>query len=219
VLYIKKSILSCAETPSLSWKLFSTLTTPVWLLFHTAFPAQRRIIKNGIIRAPEIEIDAVRRFSKSKYSQSLITLDIVRSKNAQMENILQSAGQSKKEIIIIDAENDDDLAAIALASSHLAGHIVLCGSAGLAAHLSVEKNSAKQYILPRAKKTVQPFCLLAVAGTTRPETARQIQKACEQFVVPAVCLNLHTVSTAEKAGKRKTVQTNLQSWLRQTAGY
>lgn len=91
-------------------------------------------------------------------------LGLAQVRGGALKEALQRAGQAGPEIVVVDAENDGDLALLAQAITALTCRYVLVGAAGLANALP-----ASSYLTPEQKLPV-----LVVAGSMSEATRQQI---------------------------------------------
>lgn len=169
-----------------------------------AFPAQKRLVRGGEVFVDGFPLSEtmgkgggsgaagktlVRIFEKH-CSAGLLPLSAVRR---GVEEVCAAVEKMSGEVLIADAETDDDLRVLAKALLKSPRRLVPCGSAGLAAALSreleplAERSCARTEFLPQADR------VFVVAGSQSPVTAKQISaltKACsvEPTVVSAVHL-------------------------------
>ncbi|GFN21701.1 four-carbon acid sugar kinase family protein [Thermanaeromonas sp. C210] len=140
-----------------------------------------------------------------------IHLETVRRGEEELARAMEALRQEGKEVLVLDAAEEEDLAAIARACSTLKGEIVIAGAAGLAAHLP-----AAWGLIPPASPAVLPGGLtLLVAGSRNPVTAGQVQQVlggCRATLVKVATAAVAAGRGAEEVEKAvAAVQTLLSS--------
>lgn len=103
-------------------------------------------------------------------SHPIYELDLARVRSGKLGAELQRLGQSGPAMVIVDAENDSDLALLAQATLQLTARYLLVGAAGLANALP-----ASCYLTVRQRLPV-----LVVAGSMSEATRQQIAFAAEE---------------------------------------
>jgi len=112
-----------------------------------AFPAQHRTFVDGYLCSLQLPPRTIHLptmlTQQCSLSVTTIALDVVRAGMRAIRAALVAAQKQKDELIVIDAESDEDLAHLFLAATDLLPHALFCGSAGLvgvmAHHFAAQK--------------------------------------------------------------------------------
>ncbi|MGC8832768.1 MAG: four-carbon acid sugar kinase family protein [Armatimonadota bacterium] len=183
-----------------------------------AFPAQKRLVRGGEVFVDGFPLSEtmgkdggsgaagktlVRIFEKH-CSVGLLPLSSVRR---GVEEVCAAVEKMSGEVLIADAETDDDLLVLAKALLKSPRRLVPCGSAGLAAALSREleplakRSCAHTEFLPQADR------VFVVAGSQSSVTARQISALTKAYSVePTVVLAVRLWGDEWDAHARDTAQ-------------
>lgn len=138
-----------------------------------------------------------------------IHLETVRKGEEELARAIEVLRQKGKEVLVLDAAEEEDLARITRACNLLKREVIIAGAAGLAAYLP-----AAWGLIPPASQVVFPDGLiLLVAGSRNPVTAEQVRQ-----VLRACRAHLVKVETAAVAGGRvaeeiEKVTASAHSWL------
>ena len=128
-----------------------------------SFPGQGRVLRNGILTAPELGPPAVHLPSllrkQSRHPVAALSLEQVRGGElaAKMKHLMQGRDSftgKQRTVIAVDALTDDDLDRVVGAQQEGLPAALLCGSAGLvgalARRVGIEKGSSDVCASPRA---------------------------------------------------------------------
>ena len=128
-----------------------------------SFPGQGRVLRNGILTAPELGPPAVHLPSllrkQSRHPVAALSLEQVRGGElaAKMRHLMQGRDSftgKERTVIAVDALTDDDLDRVVGAQQEGLPAALLCGSAGLvgalARRVGIEKGSSDVCASPRA---------------------------------------------------------------------
>lgn len=157
-------------------------------LVAPSFPANDRIMMEGILSTANLRINALDLFSKGmKRKVENISLHLVREGASNLASIIKQKQSNGTEVFILDACTDEDLRIIKIAADIIEEPKILCGSAGLAMQLkdNITSKTPKDRILSLKKGRVDGLILVAI-GSCTVETARQLQKASHHFNLPII---------------------------------
>lgn len=149
-----------------------------------AFPAQQRVLREGILSAPNLAPGTVHLPSllreQSRHPVAALSLEQVRSGElaANMRRIVEEGDSGTAEgriVIAVDALTDDDLDRVVRAQQEGMPDALLCGSAGLAGALArrVGVDEGKS-ALPAGRLRLAGHSVLAVVGSGSDVAHRQI---------------------------------------------
>lgn len=149
-----------------------------------AFPAQGRVLRGGILTAPNLEPETVHLPSllreQSRHSVAALSLEQVRGGElaANMRRIAagrESCSAEGRILIAVDAMTDDDLDRVVRAQQEGAPDALLCGSAGLVGALARRAGEEKGFpVLPAGRLRPTGQSVLAVVGSGSDVAHRQI---------------------------------------------
>jgi len=154
-----------------------------------AYPANGRVIRNGMLTAGKCMVDAVKSLSVDiKSKVVLVPLETVRGGSAAMEAFVAERRRQGGRVFLFDTESDDDLHAVYDMTCQCRDPFVLCGSAGLARfdaeHFSAGVSKTAQQLPSGTQGTV-----LVMTGSRNSETRSQVQRAAAEYRVPLVIMD------------------------------
>jgi D-threonate/D-erythronate kinase len=169
-------------------------------VFAPAFPALRRTTVNGRQRLDGVPLEKTELWQRDGIAGSASLLDMMsraglESKLVSIDTIRRGIGSIRAamadaagqgDVLVCDAETEEDLAALAQASLEIGVDPVWAGSAGLIAHLlDAAGVSGQGAELPQPVQCVGP--LLFVVGSLSSVSRRQAERlATENIVVLAI---------------------------------
>ncbi len=152
-----------------------------------SFPETGRLIEDGILSVGERSINVVEVFSKGmKRKVQGIHLDTVRCGAEKLMAHIVLHQTEGKEVFVLDACTDEDLKIIKDASKLIEGKKVLCGSAGLAKQLSMDRAAEKQGGAAHPGMEDKNRVVMVVIGSRTNVTALQVERASEYYGVPII---------------------------------
>lgn len=181
-----------------------------------SFPDNNRMVNQGVLTAPNLEIDTVKMFSQVMHKKIVnIPLHIIRAGAKQIDNFIKYSSSGGSMVYILDACTNDDLKIIKDAANLIKQPKILCGSAGLAIQLSegnVHSQDKKHYSPKNGKKG---SLILVAIGSYKKETAQQLKKLSDYCNSPIIVLETNFII----AGKGEDVIKNcLEAIALQTDG-
>lgn len=133
----------------------------------------------------------------------------------QLEDVAEGAGHiaamaegmrgSGPTLVVLDAASNEDLRQIALAAAKIGPTPLLCGSAGLAAHLA-EAFALRTSFQQRTPETTASGPVLFVSGTGESTTQRQISGLRARSGVPGHEIHILAVSSDVRDGRISDLQ-------------
>lgn len=170
-------------------------------LVAPSFPDNGRIIENGILYLPDnkkVDVTAIFNEETNKQACNISLADIRRGAEYLKEYILKRHHEGK-EIFVLDAVNDEDLATIKTTSMLIDKNKVLCGSAGLARHLSNERKMNQ----PREDQEKDNNTIsMVVVGSRSVKTAEQVERIADTFGAPIILVDADEI----KSGRAEAVK-------------
>ncbi|WP_164919037.1 four-carbon acid sugar kinase family protein [Caproiciproducens sp. NJN-50] len=152
-----------------------------------SFPENGRKLIGGVLKADgEAEINVIKIFQDfSRYPVGNICLEDIRRDPEELSKLIEAKHRNGDKVLVFDATTDRDLEVISKAAENLPGKIIFCGSAGFAKYLCRMEKYAN-FLQWEAKSD---DVILVVAGSRRPETARQLKSISEFYQTPIVTIN------------------------------
>ena len=183
-------------------------STRIAMVFAPAFPALGRTTLNGrqrmhtqrLERERKVDADIAAMLSEAGLSCTVIGLGHIRSEASALQNVMRHVA-NLSDVLICDAETEDDLRAIAGAAMRLDNRTVWAGSAGLARHIT---DTAPFASLPRSAPNplrrpdvVGPT--LFVVGSPSPESCEQAQALAGAPDIACVTLPITAALPGERS--------------------
>lgn len=138
-----------------------------------------------------------------------IGLESARKGEEELAKSIIAVRNEGKQVLVLDAATEEDLASIAGACNLLPGEVVIAGSAGLAAHLP----AAWGLKAPVSRIAPQEGVILLVAGSRNPVTAVQIQEVLQVTKAPLVEVAVEAIQSGQLEEEVERVTQKAQGWL------
>ncbi|HBT47617.1 MAG TPA: Hrp-dependent type III effector protein [Peptococcaceae bacterium] len=133
----------------------------------------------------------------------------VRRGGEGLARAMEALRREGKEVLVLDAAAEEDLAEIARTCTLLKDEVVVAGAAGLAAHLPFAWG-----LVPPPSPSVEPGgAILLVAGSRNPVTAEQVVRAVKAYRAPFVEVDTAAVATGGRAEAVEKAVAAAQGWL------
>lgn len=178
-----------------------------------AFPANGRLIVNGylVVSSPTVQGPAQEGYGKeiahegSCYVPGLLQgelrrqvgsvgIETIRKGEEDIAKAIISLHNEGKQVLVLDAATEEDLAKIAASCNLLPKKVVLAGAAGLAAHLP-----ATWDLTPSLSQiTPQEGIILLVAGTRNPVTRVQVEEVLRVTRTPLVEVSVEAIKGGDR---------------------
>jgi uncharacterized protein YgbK (DUF1537 family) len=173
-----------------------------------AFPATGRVTLGGMqllgstpLHKTEVALDLLSPVKESHIPTLLsqqsrrcvgyVPLDMVKSGVCALRKGFLARIDQGEEILVVDAETQEELHIIMKAIVTLGHKAVVAGSAGAAAELPKVLNLTRS-IEPRRESGV-PKAVLVIAGSVSPTTRDQLEYAANTLEVSSVGINVHSI--------------------------